>query len=114
MTCALSGVTRARTPAFVAIGGCLVIKPLAFFIGCGAVGEADGRDFGLFCGAFVFGGTVGEGRRIWALAKGTSTSTSTSANTSTKGGWKRRDIADSGSGIGLHALEHEHEHEREH
>src|ERR1043165_7407242 len=97
MTCALSGVTRARTPAFVAIGACLLIKSLAFFIGCGAVGEVDGRDFGLFCGAFVFGAAVGEGRRIWALAKGTSTSTS--ASTSTKGGWKRRGIADSGSSI---------------
>src|SRR5437588_11397665 len=72
MTCALSDVTFARIALFVVIGGCLLISSLAFFIGCDAVGEAEGNGFGRFCGALVFGDGVG--RRICALASYAQTS----------------------------------------
>ena len=64
MTWALSGVTFARTALFVAMGACLLIKSLAFFIGCEGVGEVEDNDLGLFCGALVFGAGDGVWRRI--------------------------------------------------
>src|SRR2546430_4074880 len=83
MTCELSAVTFARIAAFVAIGGCLLIISLAFFIGWGAAGEVDGNGFGLFCGAFALGCGDGVGRRICPLASKAKTKTA-------RAGMKRR------------------------
>src|SRR5947208_13345351 len=86
MTCELSWVTFARTVLFVAIGACLLINSLAFFIGWGAVGDVEGKGLGRVCGALVFGAGEGVWRRIacaFALQPSTSRSTSTSAN-----GWR--------------------------
>src|ERR1041385_4335573 len=103
MTWELSCVTFARTAAFVAIGACLLISSLAFFIGCGALGEVDGSGFGRFWGAFVFGAGEGVGRRNdWAFTTEASTSGSTSTITD---GWRTRREITLTSGISVHAFE---------
>jgi hypothetical protein len=69
MTRALSGVTFWRISLFVLIPTCLLINSFAFFIGCDAVGEADGNGFGRFEGWLPL--TVGEGAGRGGVRRGT-------------------------------------------